>query len=389
MFHLCLRNYFPERPRTSTSSVESRRRGFISLIAIVFLNSLSRADTVAVQRPGDQNPVTYSNVSVTNIEHGIILFTSSAGNSVRKEMSNVTQLTIDDEPQFNQAVQDYAANRFDQAVNEFDQTIQSTTKPWLKAYCEPIFTDAANKAGRFDKAVQGFIYLVLNAPDSAAAHRPAAPGSDSSYLESTAQALSDAANSDRLSNQQQAALLSLLLDVDRARNDTQAIDAVASKLKALTGDTSGPTDNTASIALADAKLTEASNALNAQNYGQAISIITAAQNLFVDSHRQADALYILAKAHDGQAQAKDDADAWRDAAIAYMRVVANFRDSPGAPHVADSLLATASILETHLNQGGKAMKIDQDIQSRYPDTHAANEAAKQLSRLQAAGVQPD
>jgi hypothetical protein len=381
MLHPRLRNCFSQRPRRSC--------GVVALIALFFLNSISRADTVAIQRPGDQNSVTYSDVKVTDIEHGIIVFTSSVGNTIKKDMSNVTQLSIDDEPQFNQAVQDYAANKFDQAVTEFDQTIQSTTKPWLKAYCEPLFTDAANKAGRFDKAVQGFIYLVLNTPDSAAAHRPAAPGSDSSYLDSTAQALSDAANTANLSNQQQAALLSLLLDVDRARNDTQAIDAVASKLKDLTGDTSASTDNTASIALADAKLTEASNAVNAQNYAQAISIITASQSLFVDPRRQADALYILAKAHDGQAQAKDDADAWRDAAIAYMRVVANFKDAPGSPHVADSLLATASILETHLNEGGKAMKIDQDIQSRFPDTRAANEAAKQLARLQAAGVQAD
>ena len=373
----------------SVSQRSLHRRVVFVLVGIVLLAGRSRADSVTIQKAGDQNSVTYSDVKITNIHGAAIVFTTSSGTSVKTDLSTVTTMTIDDEPQFNQATKDYAANNYTQAVDEFDQTIQSTGKSWLKAYCEPLFTDAANKAGRFDKAVEGFIWLVQNQPDVASVHRPPAPGPDTASLDGIAQSLSDAADASGMSNQQQSMLLGLLLDVDRARNDTQAIDFVASKLKKLSGDSGTPSSDAAGIALADARLTEASNALSGKNFDQAISIITSAANLFADQRRQADALYILAQAHEGQAQTKDNADTWRDAAIAYMRVVANFKDAPGVPHVADSLLATAMILESHLNQGPKAMKLDQDIQSQYAGTHAADEAAKQLARLQAAGVQPD
>jgi tetratricopeptide (TPR) repeat protein len=349
----------------------------------------AQADTVAIQRPGDASSVVYNDVKITNIAKSAIVFTTSSGNTVRKDLTTVAAMTIDDEPQFNLAQQDYGSGRFDKALDEYDQTIQSTSKPWLKAYCMPRFTDAANKTNRFDKAVQGYIALVMNKSADAAAYRPTAPSADTQGLDTIAQSLDDAAGAGNLSKQQQAALLSLLLDVDRARNDTQAIVSVASKLKQLNGDAGGTTSNDASLALADAKLQQASDALGAKNYDQAIGTITASGGLFLDPGRQADALYILAQAHEGQARAKGDADNWRDAAIAYMRVVANFKDSPGAPHVADSLVATAAILENHLNQGGKAMKLDQAIQSNYQGTPAAEEAAKQLARLQAAGVQPD
>jgi hypothetical protein len=364
---------------------------FAVTVALGFA-SASLADTVAIQKPGDNSSVVYNDVKIANIAKGIIVFTTSSGNTVRKDLNTVSALTIDDEPQFNLAQQDYGSGHFDKALDEYDQTIQSTSRPWLKTYSMPRFTDAANKSNRFDKAVQGYISLVLNQPGIADKYRPVVPSGDTQGLDTVAQSLSDAASTKNLGDKQQAALLSVLLDVQRARNDTQGIVSAATKLKQLngdTGDTSGTTSNDASLALADAKLQQATDALSAKNYDQAIGIITASGNLFLDPKRQADALYMLAQAHEGQAQASGNPDGWRDTAIAYMRVVANFKDAPGAPHVADSLLATAGILENHLNQGGKAMKLDQDIQSSYQGTPAADGAAKQLARLQAAGVQPD
>ena len=61
----------------------------------------------------------------------------------------------------------------------------------------------------------------------------------------------------------------------------------------------------------------------------------------------------------------------------------------GAPHAAQSLLATAGILENHLNQPGKAMQIYQSVRTQFPNSLAADEADRQLARLQAAGVRPD
>jgi tetratricopeptide (TPR) repeat protein len=372
----------PERPR--------RRRGaFLSLILLLTSAGVSSADTVSIRRPDVADstaPTVYSDVKVTNIFEGRIVFTTPTGNSVDKELASVVAMTIDDEPQFNQAQQDYAANRLNQAIDEFNQTIQNTDKPWLKAYCQPMLTDAANKSGRFDLAVQGFIYLVLNQPAAAAGIHLTVPSAGSPYLDGAAKSLSDASNATGISPQQQAALLSLLLDVDRTRNDTAGIDDVASRLTKIAGDAGNPT---ADLALADAKITEARDAVFRKDFDQAAAIVTGNGNLFVDVRHQADALFILAAAREGQAQSKDNPGDWQDAAIAFMRVAADFKDAPGAPHVANSLLNTARILEAHLNQPAKALRIYQSVQTEFPQTTAAEEAASQIARLQAAGVQPD
>jgi TolA-binding protein len=177
--------------------------------------------------------------------------------------------------------------------------------------------------------------------------------------------------------------------VDRTRKDTAGIDDTASRLTKIAGDAGGPTADLASLALAYAKITEARDAVSAKNFDQAVSIITSNGNLFIDGQHQANALFILARAREGQAQSKNDPAAWQDAAIAFMRVAADFKDTPGAPHVADALLHTARILETQLNQPAKAMRIYQSVQTEFPQTHDADEAAGQIARLQAAGVQPD
>jgi hypothetical protein len=359
---------------------------------ILAVSRSSFADTVAIRRAGaadSVSPTVYTDIKITNIQDGRIVFTTATGNSVDKELSSVVALTIDDEPQFDQAQQDYASNHLDRAVDEFNQTIQNTDKAWLKAYCQPLLTDAANKSGRFDLAVQGYIYLVLNQPSAAANLRPMAPAPGSPYLDGAAKALSDASNTAGISTPQQTALLSLLLDVQKARKDTAGIDDVASRLTKIGGDAGSATANLASLALADAKIAEAGAAISAKDFDRAASIIADNGNLFTDPHRQADALFILARAREGQAQAKDDPAAWQDAAIAYMRVAADFKDAPGAPHVANALLNTARILDLHLNESGKALRMYQSIQSQYAGTRAGNEAAKEIDRLQSAGVQPD
>jgi TolA-binding protein len=367
------------------------RRAIASLILIASA-SLARADTLAIRRPDapqDSAPTVYSDVQVTNIADGRVAFTTSSGNEVDKPLNSVVAMDINDEPQFNAAMQAMAAGKFGEATDDFDETIQKTAKPWLKSYCEPLFTDAAAKSGRFDKAVQGYINLVMKQTSIAAAHRPTTPGPDSGYLDSAAQSLNDAADDPNLSTQQQQSILSLLLEVDRARNNPVDIASVASRLAKLTGSTPNPVANDASLALADAKLTLAQSALAQKNYDQAASIITTSGNLFLDPRRQSDALYILAQSRQGQAESKNDSNGWKDVAIAYMRIVADFKDAPGAPHVADALLATASILEDHLNQGSKALRMYQSIQKQFPGTPAADQAADRISRLQSAGVQPD
>lgn len=355
------------------------------------LGAISRADSVSVRLPDEpptNAPTVYADVKINGIENGRISFTTAEGNNVDKDLPSVAQMTIDDEPAFNQAQADYSAKHYDHAADEFDQTIQNTAKPWLRAYCEPLLTSAADKAGRFDKALEGYVWLVINAPDQASNHQPAVPSPGNQYLDGAASTLNSAVEAPGIAPAQQSALLAMLLEVNRARKDMAAMDQVATRLIKLQPDPDDPGAKRARLALADARLSEAGDALDRKNFDGAANILDGARSLFVDPPHQADALYILAEARQGQANSKNEPDAWRDAAIAYMRVVAHFKDAAGAPHVADSLLKTAQILQGPLNKPDKALQMYQSIQTDYPNSGAAREAAKQIARLQAAGVRP-
>ncbi len=372
-----------------------RSCSLFSCAAFVLATAVARmtvADAVSLRpanAPPGTAPTLYADVKVTDIRLGHIFFTTNTGNPVSKDLRTVVSMTIDDEPEFNQAQQDYSAGKFAPAVDEFDSTIQKTDKSWLKTYCEPLMTDAANKAGRFDKAVEGYVFLVTNEPERAPSYRPTLPQNDSASLDAAAKSLSDATANLSLSTAQEAALLSLLLEVDRARKDTAAIDEVASRLKKIAPDAGDGTANEASIALADAKIAEAAAADHNGDYDKAVSIINANGNLFVEPGRQAEAMFILARAREGQAEAKNDTGAWQDAVIAYMRVVADFKAAPGAPRVATALVRAANILKDHLDQPGKALRIFQSVAADYPSSPAAADANQEIEKLQAAGVRPE
>jgi TolA-binding protein len=343
------------------------------------------ADSVSIRpadAPHDSAPTVYSGVQVESIESGKIIFRTQTGHDVVKDLSSLVDMNLDDEASFNAAQIDYGASRWDKAVDEYDQTIQKTDKAWLKTFCLPRMTDAADKAGRFDKAAEGYTMLVLSGAASAAQHRPAIPQFGSQYLDAAANTVSNAIDSGNATPQQQTTLLAFLLEIQRARRDASAIDAVASRL-AGNPTSGGGSSDVAAAALADAKISEAKAAIAQQRYDDAAKLIDGSRQYFIDTPHQADALYLLAQAREGHAQSTNSPDDWKDAAIAYLRVVADFKASPGAPHVSDSLLHAAQILE-RLNQNDKAMQMYQSILDSYPSAPAAAQARTALERLKAA-----
>jgi TolA-binding protein len=365
--------------------MQTRRLIFVFLALAAFPALRARADSVSIESTVSGGaPTQYSDVKIVAADAGQISFTSSAGNTIRKPMASVVTFTLDDEPIFNQAQEDFVSNKFERAIYEYDQVISKTEKPWLKIYCMPRFTQAADKSGRFDKAVAGFINLVLHDPADAAKSRPTVPQPGSSLLDGAATALGSAADTTGIKPEQQRALLALLLEVDRARQNPQASEEIGKRLAAMPAPTGDPYADLIAAALADSKLAEARNAIAQKQFDQAAKLIEESKSLFVDSNRQAEALFLIARARDGNAGVKNDPAALRDAAIAYMRVVADFKGSPGAPHVAESLVATAGILEK-LAEPGKAMEVYQSVVADFPGTPQANQARRQLQRLTGGG----
>ncbi len=100
--------------------------------------------------------------------------------------------------------------------------------------------------------------------------------------------------------------------------------------------------------------------------------------MFIDASQQAEALFILAECR--PALAGNEKDALKDAALAYMRVVAVAKDEPGRPRVVDSLLKTAAILES-LNEPQSAARLFEQVVAQYPDDPSAPKAHDGLERL--------
>jgi TolA-binding protein len=353
-------------------------------ISLAFVNRAG-ADTVAVRGlndPPTTPPTVYSGVKVNGITDGKINFSTAAGNSVTKDFATVVQMTIDDEPTFNLAEQEFAENHFEKAVDDYATTIAKTDKDWLKAYCLPHLAEAANQAGRFDEAEKAYIALVQQQPVIAGKYRPKVPAAGSTYLDQAATDVGSAADAPGITTAQQQALLAFLLEIDRARGDLADVNTIGQKLT-TTGDANDALTN---AALADAKIALAQQAIDQKDFDKALALIGQGKLLFTDTAHQADALYLSAQAIEGKADAAKNADGLKDAAVAYFRVVADFKQAKDAPHVADALLHAGGVFEK-LNEPANARQTYDSIVRDYPKTPAADAAQQALKKL-AATTQP-
>jgi TolA-binding protein len=171
-------------------------------------------------------------------------------------------------------------------------------------------------------------------------------------------------------------LIGFLIELQQARRDVAAEDAAYEQLMKLPGaDTNDPN---ARRVLVRRRLMAAQRALDARNFQQAITEIDSNRPLFVEPVQQADALWILAEARAGLAG--ENSTALKDAALAYMRVVTLAKDQPDAPHVVESLLKTAAILEK-LGERENAAQLYDQIVTRYPDAPSAAAARQGIERL--------
>jgi TolA-binding protein len=346
----------------------------IGLIAAT-LPACAVADTVYVQG------LSLENVSIQSISQGQIVFQAESGNTSQKDLAKVLRIHVDGESALNDAEDAYASGKFADAVDGYLTTIHSTTKDWLKEYVLPRLVDSANKSNRFDAAATAYIAMVQKDPTSAAKIRPQMPASDSTYLDTAISQVSDALNASGLTDPQSVALLQFQIDLYHAKKDDKGADDASAKLDTILA--KDPNNPVAQQANARRKLQAAGAALDAKKFDEAISDIETNKALFTDPQQQADALYTIAEAQMGLLGGSNDPTKLKDAALAYMRVVADFKDTPGKPHVADSLLKTGQI-EEQLAEPDVAAKVYQQVAEQFPDDPSAAVAKQNLDRLKSA-----
>ena len=366
----------------------------VAVGALMMMSGGLRADAFWVQTAAGAKPQQVASVKITGIEGGRLKYRSASGNEGDRALDTVSRLQFDDDAQLNSAEQAFSAGNWDAATDGYLKSLRSTSKDWLKPWITTRLNQAATKANRFDAAVVGFIDSVMRDPAHATDNRPALPDAKSSYLNTAVAEINNALSKPQLAPAQKQVLLSFLLDVHRARNDQKATADTMSEILKL-GEASGAKPSVPGAAnagatgeqLARLKLDLASVALDGKQYQKAIDEITANKAIFIEPRDQADALFYLAEAKYGLASSANDSASLKDAAIAYMRVVANFKDAQGKPHVAESLLNTA-IIEEQLNASDDAMRLYDQVATQFNESPAATKAREALARLKGSTTKP-
>jgi hypothetical protein len=301
---------------------------------VAILAGSARADSIWISTSGSTaNAIETNDSTITKVEGNRLYFI--AGNAeTSREFSQISRIAVADDPALTAAELDYSKGQWDAAADDYQRAMAAPARAWMKDWEAVRLLDSAAKAGRFDAAVSAYVSLVQSRPDIAEKSRPVASAAKPSQLDAAATQLTTATTRAGYTDSQQRSLLTLLFDVQQARNDTPAAAAVADKLLKL-----APSDAAQS---ARWRLAIASSMIDRHDFPAALAAIQANRAAFTDPATQSQAMFLIARAKEAAAT---DPDSLKDAALAYMRVVSFFKDTPGAVHVNDSLQRAAAILD--------------------------------------------
>jgi hypothetical protein len=332
---------------------------------------VAQADTLWIGESSVAKAIKADNVKVTGVKGDALNYTSDAGMQATQPLKRLVQINLEGQSAFNAAENAFGSGDMDTAITNYQQVLQSpTVKDWMALRAASRLIAAAKVKNRYDAEVSAYCTLLVKDPATAAANKPGAPPEHSSYLDSALTSISKALDSANLSATQKGTLLTLQLEIDRAKGDKSAMNATLQQLVAI-----GATDPTT---VSMVKLASANVDLDAKNYDKAIADIDTNRALFTEPDEQVEALYVLAQAHNGLDAGTTDAEKLKDLAIAYMRVVTFAGKLPDRPHVADSLVAAAEI-ETRLGDKAAATELYQQVSKDRSFTGSAAFAKAQAA----------
>jgi tetratricopeptide (TPR) repeat protein len=325
------------------------------------------------------------NVTVREVKGGMVYYEIGGRSGEPIAVSKISRIQARDEPAFNAAEVAFVTGEWETAAENYQKAIADRrTNLWIVDWSLPRLVDSARRCGRFDAAVAGYIELVKKDPQSAGTYKPALPDAKSAYLSVAVDQLEAALKDPAINDARRQPLLLLLLEIQRLRKDDAAITEIVRRLGEIESVSDAGQAGDAAQTAAELRLGLAHVALDQGDFQKAIDQIEPNRGLFTQPRQQADALHCLARARYGLADKSNDPAALKEAALAYMRVVAHFKELPDLPQVADSLYMTGLILE-RLKEPQSAMRIYQNVIAQYNTDPAAAKARARLEQLKAAG----
>jgi TolA-binding protein len=339
------------------------------------------ADSITVKSGSGELQINDAHVS--RIENDLVYFTTAQSDTEdSRPMPTVVKFSVDDEPAFSAGEDAFNNKDWKTAADDYSKAITATSKNWVKTRASVRLMEAANRSGNFLDAVKGFLAMADRDPALAAAHRPTIPTDKPDDLDGAIALVKADLSSGTAKVEEQKVLLPFQAQLYTDKGDSAGADqALADDVKIDPDAANSPLVKGARATIA---IRQAGDDLKQSKFQDAANLVESHQEVFVDPSQQADALYTLAQAKEGLAS-KDNPDSLKDAAIAYMRVVAICKDFDGKPHVAESMLKAAAIDE-QLQKPGEAIMLYKQVSSTFKDTQPqlADQADAAVQRLQAA-----
>lgn len=354
------------------------------LYLLAFCPAFASADTVWIQSGGG-NPIALGNVKVSGIELIVdkdgkpletLQFVTSSGRPSTKPLTQVPQISLDDEPAFTAAEEAFKGGDFASAVQNYQKTLSTTAKAWLKERSAERLVAAAEKSNNFPAAVTGFADLLQINSALATANKPSIPRQPG-VIDPAIAILKQASQNPKLSADQKTVLGNYLVELYNAKGDSASAGSALTQIIKPDAKAMAPAVDNRRIN-ADLRMTEARQAYAQKDFAKAAQILNSNGALFTEPQQQAEALYLWAQAT--SASEANNPNQLKDAALAYMRVVAVCDGMPDKPHVAESLLNVGSI-EEKLNNSKEAIAVYNQVAQEFKDTPAAASAKLAIARL--------
>jgi TolA-binding protein len=352
------------------------------LAAFALLASLPcRADTIVLKAAGNTQ-TRYDPVKIVNVTGGQIVFTFNSDRQISRDVQQVIEIQIDGNPAFNGAEDAFVAQHWQPAVDGYRRTLSSSPADWVRDWAAFRLLIAANAAGSFDDAAAAYAAVVRRYPAAAEPYKPAIPRDQRALTTAvgTVQKELESLAVEPDSQSAQVLLLQFLLEIQQARQDSKAAALVAQQLLKVRA---GAPDVSANKALINGRIAAAGNDVQAGQYAAASKIIQDNSDQIIDPSQQAEAMFILASAQQGLVKANPAAKAqdWQDVALAYLRVVAHFKDQSDNPQIPQALYQAAAILDSIHDPA--ALPLYRQLIDTYPTTTWAASAKIAVARLAA------
>ena len=342
-----------------------------ALICLTFVGT-SLADVIWVG--GGRGKGLKQEVDILGAEGGELIYLLY-GNRVTTPLERVQQIQMDKQPQLTEAETQFAAGQWQAAATAYERAMKSSNESWVKRRSAERLVKSAAAGGQFDKAVAGYVELAELDPVAAIGNEPEISAQTKpEQLQAAGRLIQGAVGS--VQPQQQKVLLSLLMQIQNQLGDEQAAAQTSDRLMTALGSNPDQLNERDGQLYSRLLLGRARLAMNQGKLAEAEKIVEDNRQRFTQADQQSDALLVLADLT--RANSDGSRDKLFDAAVAYMKIVAHFKDVPNAPNVATALLRVAEI---HVEAGEPAMadKVYRELIESYPDSDAARTARERVT----------